>query len=277
MEPDSSRPTLVDRLIAMLGREPEGRETLMQQLHAAFERHVFDADALFIIEGALNVSDIQVRDVMIPRARMDVVHLDDKIEDVIEFAMRTAHSRFPVVGDDKDDVLGILLAKDLLRAVGKSQFQLREVLRPAVFIPESKRLNVLLREFRISHNHMALVVDEYGGISGLITIEDVLEQIVGDIEDEYDFDETAGNIVADQLGRYRVKAGTDIESFNEAFGCHIESSEVDTIGGLVIAHLGHVPQRGESVVIDGLGFKVLRADGRRVLTLLVERLPAEED
>jgi len=272
MEPDSSRPSLLERLITLIGREPEGRDVLMQQLHAAFERHIFDADALFIIEGALNVADIQVRDVMVPRARMDVVHLDDQIGEVIEFAMRTAHSRFPVVGEDKDDVQGILLAKDLLRAVGKPEFQLREILRPAVFIPESKRLNVLLREFRVSHNHMALVVDEYGGISGLITIEDVLEQIVGDIEDEFDLDEDTGNIVADQLGRFRVKAGTDIETFNQTFGCEIATDEVDTIGGLVISRLGHLPQRGESVVIGNLGFKVLRADGRRVLTLLVERL-----
>lgn len=272
MEPDSSRPNLLERLITFIGREPEGREALMQQLHAAFERHIFDADALFIIEGALNVADIQVRDVMVPRARMDVVHAEAPITEVIEFATQTAHSRFPVIGADKDDVQGILLAKDLLRALGKPQFQLRDIVRPAVFIPESKRLNVLLREFRVSHNHMAMVVDEYGGISGLITIEDVLEQIVGDIEDEFDFDESAGNIVVDQLGRYRVKAGTAIEDFNEAFGCKLAADDVDTIGGLVIARIGHLPQRGESVIIGDLGFKVLRADGRRVLTLLVERL-----
>lgn len=272
MESDSSRPNLLERLIAFIGREPEGREALMQQLHAAFEKHVFDADALFIIEGALNVSDIQVRDVMIPRARMDVVHADAPLSEIVDFAMRTGHSRFPVVGEDKDDVQGILLAKDLLRVIGKSDFRLGEILRPAVFIPESKRLNVLLREFRVSRNHMAMVVDEYGGISGLITIEDVLEQIVGDIEDEFDFDESAGNIVIDQLGRYRVKAGTAIEDFNEAFGCTLAAEDVDTIGGLVIARLGHLPQRGESVIIGDLGFKVLRADGRRVLTLLVERL-----
>ncbi|MBK9218973.1 MAG: CBS domain-containing protein [Uliginosibacterium sp.] len=273
MEPDSSRPNLLERLIAFIGREPEGRDALMQQLHSAFERHVFDADALFIIEGALNVADIQVRNVMVPRAHMDVVRADAPFAELIEFAMRTGHSRFPVVGEDKDDVQGILLAKDLLRGLGKAEFRLRENLRPAVFIPESKRLNVLLREFRVSHNHMAMVVDEYGGISGLITIEDVLEQIVGDIEDEFDLDESAGNIVADQLGRYRVKAGTDITSFNEAFGTTIEPGDIDTVGGLVTSRLGYLPKRGDGVVIAGLSFKVLRADGRRILTLLVECLP----
>lgn len=274
MEPESSHPNLLERLIAFIGREPEGREALMQQLHSAFERHVFDADALFIIEGALNVADMQVRDVMVPRARIDVVSAEASLAELIEFAMRTGHSRFPVVGADKDDVQGILLAKDLLRGLGNSEFRLRDNLRPAIFIPESKRLNVLLREFRVSHNHMAMVVDEYGGISGLITIEDVLEQIVGDIEDEFDLDESAGNIVADQLGRYRVKAGTDLASFNEAFGTRLEAEEVDTVGGLVISRLGRLPKRGEGIVIDDLSFKVLRADGRRVLTLLVERVVA---
>ena len=273
MEAESNHPNLLERLIALLSREPEGREALMQQLHAAFERHVFDADALFIIEGALNVSDIQVRDVMVPRAHIDVVHLDDSLDELIEFAIRTGHSRFPAVGSDRDDVQGILLAKDLLHAQKNQVFDLRNILRPAIFIPESKRLNVLLREFRVSHNHMAIVIDEYGGVSGLITIEDVLEQIVGNIEDEYDLDESADNIVLDRLGRYRVRASTSLEAFNAAFGSQISHEDVDTLGGFVTALVGHMPKRGENLVIGDLGIKILRADDRRVLTLLVERLP----
>ncbi|HRP67687.1 MAG TPA: CBS domain-containing protein, partial [Thauera sp.] len=182
----SPKPSLLERLSAFLSREPEDRDELLAQLHAAFDRNLIDADALSIIEGALEMSDMQVRDVMVPRAQMDCVHLDDPIDAIVNFAMDTAHSRFPAIGDGKDDVAGILLAKDLLRYFAGREFDLRDMLRPAVFVPESKRLNVLLREFRVSRNHMAIVVDEYGGVAGLVTIEDVLEQIVGDIEDEYD-------------------------------------------------------------------------------------------
>ncbi|HEX5392978.1 MAG TPA: transporter associated domain-containing protein, partial [Rhodocyclaceae bacterium] len=181
------------------------------------------------------------------------------------------HSRFPAIDENKDDVIGILLAKDLLRYFAGKEFDLRDTLRPAIFIPESKRLNVLLREFRASRNHMAIVVDEYGGVAGMVTIEDVLEQIVGDIEDEYDFDETAGNIVLDNLGRYRVKAVTEIEDFNEAFGTKLSDEDVDTIGGLVIQHLGRLPKRNEVVQLDNLRITVLRADSRRVHTLLVDQ------
>lgn len=273
MENESPPPSFLERLIALVSREPEGREALMQQLHSAFERHVFDADALFIIEGALKVSDIQVRDVMVPRAHMHLVHLDDSLDKLVDFAIRTGHSRFPVVEQNKDDVQGILLAKDLLRVQRNPAFRLKDILRPAVFIPESKRLNVLLREFRANHNHMAVVIDEYGSVSGLITIEDVLEQIVGNIEDEYDLDESADNIVLDRLGRYRVRASTSLDAFNAAFGSQISHEDVDTLGGFVTALLGHMPKRGESLVIGDLGLKVLRADDRRVLTLLVERLP----
>jgi magnesium and cobalt transporter len=216
MDP-SSRPGLIERLTALLLREPEDREQLLELLHGAFERHLMDADALSIIEGALSVADVAVRDVMVPRAQMDVVDINDTPEQIVETVLDTAHSRFPAIGESKDDVLGILLAKDLLRYFAGKEFDLRDMLRPAIFIPESKRLNVLLREFRASRNHMAIVVDEYGGVAGLVTIEDVLEQIVGDIEDEYDFDETADNIVRDNTGRYRVKALTEIADFNAAF------------------------------------------------------------
>ena len=273
MEPSSSRPKLLDRISAFLAREPESRGELISLVRGAYERNLFDADALAIIEGALGVSELQVRDVMIPRAQMDVVSVEDSIETITAFAIDAAHSRFPVIGESKDDVLGVLLAKDLLRYYAGKEFDLRDMLRPAVFIPESKRLNILLREFRVRRNHMAIVVDEYGGVAGLITIEDVLEQIVGDIEDEYDFDEEAGNIIADQAGRYRVKATTEISAFNYAFDSHLEDEEYDTVGGMVIHVLGRLPKRNEVVEHDGFRFQVLRADSRRVYTLLVERLP----
>ncbi len=269
MEPES-RPTLLERLSALLTREPEDREELLEVLHSSFERNLLDSDALSIIEGALGVSDMQVRDIMVPRAQMDVIDINDTPEKIVETVIEASHSRFPAIGENRDDVLGILLAKDLLRYFAGKEFDLRDTLRPAVFIPESKRLNVLLREFRASRNHMAIVVDEYGGVSGLVTIEDVLEQIVGDIDDEYDFDEAADNIVLDNTGRYRVKATTEIADFNNAFNTQLPDDEFDTIGGLVIQHLGRLPKRGESVQIDNLRIQVLRADSRRVHTLLID-------
>ena len=269
MDP-SSRPGLIERLAALLQRAPEDREQLLELIHGAFERHLMDADALSIIEGALSVADVAVRDIMVPRAQMDVIDINDTPERIVATVMDTAHSRFPAIGDSKDDVLGILLAKDLLRYFAGKEFGLRNTLRPAIFIPESKRLNVLLREFRASRNHMAIVVDEYGGVAGLVTIEDVLEQIVGDIEDEYDFDETADNIVTDNTGRYRVKALTEIADFNAAFATEFPDEHFDTVGGLVIHHLGRLPKRNEVVTIDGLRMQVLRADSRRVHTLLVD-------
>jgi magnesium and cobalt transporter len=270
MDPSPSRPSFFERLSLLLLGEPEDREQLLQLLRNAHSRSLMDGDALSIIEGALSVSEMQVRDIMVPRAQMDVVSINEPPEKLVDFVLETAHSRFPAVGENKDDVVGILLAKDLLRHFAGKEFDLRDSLRPAVFIPESKRLNVLLREFRASRNHMAIVVDEYGGVSGLVTIEDVLEQIVGDIEDEYDFDEAAGNIVLDNAGRYRVKATTEIEDFNVAFGTQFPDEEFDTVGGLVIHRLGRLPKRNEIVVIDGLRMQVLRADSRRVHTLLVD-------
>ena len=269
MDP-ASRPSLLERLSALLTHEPEDREELLEVLHNAFERNLLDADALSIIEGALAVSDIQVRDIMIPRAQMDVINVNEALDKIADFAIEAAHSRFPVFNESKDDVLGILLAKDLLRYFAGKEFDLRDSLRPAVFIPESKRVNILLREFRASHNHMAIVVDEYGGVAGLVTIEDVLEQIVGDIDDEYDFDETADKIMLDNNGRYRVKATTEISDINETFGTQLADDEFDTIAGLVNHHLGRLPKRGETIQIAHLRIKILRADSRRIYSLLIE-------
>ena len=271
MDPD--RPTFFERLSSLLLREPEDREQLIQLLHSAHERELLDADALSITEGALAASEIPVRDIMIPRARMEVLDIEDPLERIIDQINHTGHSRFPVIEENRDNVIGILLAKDLLRVRNENAFNLRDCLRPVVFIPESKRLNVLLREFRVSRNHMAIVIDEYAGVSGLITIEDVLEQIVGDIEDEYDFDETEDNIRQDQFGRYRVKAQTAIEDFNAEFGTDFSDAECDTVGGLILNHLGRVPKRKEEVDIGKLHFQVLRADRRRLYTLLVTRRP----
>ncbi|MDR3158209.1 MAG: CBS domain-containing protein [Zoogloeaceae bacterium] len=268
-------PGLFERLSSLLLREPEDREQVLLLLHSAFERNLMDADALSIIEGALAASETRVTDVLIPRAQMDVIDIHAPLAEILPIVLETAHSRFPVVDGDRDNVQGILLAKDLLRMRVEPEFNLRDWLRPAVFIPESKRLNVLLREFRVSRNHMAIVVDEYGGVAGLVTIEDVLEQIVGDIEDEYDFDEAHDNIRQDTAGRYRVKAQTEIEDFNAAFGTRFSDEDCDTIGGLVLRYLGRVPRRNEQVDIGGLRFLVLRADSRRLYTLVVDRLPTD--
>jgi hemolysin (HlyC) family protein len=272
---ESSKPSLLERLSSLLLREPEDREQLIELLHSAFERKLLDAEALSMIEGVLQVSETQVRDVMIPRSQMDMIDVAGSPEQFIPFVIETAHSRFPVHEDNRDNVIGILLAKDLLRFYAEEEFNVREMLRPAVFVPESKRLNVLLKEFRANRNHIAIVVDEYGGVSGLVTIEDVIEQIVGDIEDEYDFDETEDNILADRSGRFRVKAVTEIGDFNNHFDASFSDADYDTVGGLVVGRFGRVPKRGESISIDGFTFQVLRADSRKVHSLLVERPAAK--
>ncbi len=274
---EAEKPNWLERLSHLLLREPDDREQLVELLHASFEKHLLDADALAMIEGVLQVSETQVRDVMIPRSQMDVIDITQTPEEFIPFVIETAHSRFPVIDDDKNDIIGILLAKDLLRYYAGEDFDVRDMLRPAVFIPESKRLNVLLKEFRSNRNHIAIVVDEYGGVAGMITIEDVLEQIVGDIEDEYDFDETEDNIIRDSEGRYRVKALTEIGDFNETFGTEFSDEEFSTIGGLVVSQFGHLPKRGESVSFNNLKFTALRADSRRLHSVLIEEIkPAEE-
>ena len=256
-------------------REPESRDQLLAVLRSAHERSLLDADALSIIEGALQVSEMQARDIMIPRAQMDVIDIAESPMQFIPMVMQTAHSRFPVIGENNDNVIGILLAKDLLRYyAGEEEFNVREMLRPAVFIPESKPLNVLLKEFRASRNHIAIVVDEYGGVAGLVTIEDVLEQIVGDIEDEHDIDELDEQIVEERGGQYRVKAQTELVDFNEVFQTAFDEEKFDTVGGLVLHHFGHIPKRGEQITVHNLTFKVMRADSRRTHLLQVVRKKA---
>jgi magnesium and cobalt transporter len=268
----NGKPTLLDRLTAWLAREPEDREELGQLLRASYDRNLIDADALAMIEGVLQVSEMQARDIMVPRAQMDVIDIRESPDQFIPMVIQTGHSRFPVIGDSKDNVIGILLAKDLLRHyAGEEEFNVRDMLRPAVFIPESKPLNVLLKEFRKNRNHMAVVADEYGGVAGLVTIEDVIEQIVGDIEDEYDYDDVEDNIVPEKGGVYRVKALTEIADFNAQFGTRFSDHDFDTIGGLVTSRFGHVPKRGEQVTVDNLTFRVLRADSRRLHLLQVAK------
>lgn len=269
---EPAKPKLLERLGALLMREPEDRQQLVDLLRSAYERNLLDADALSMIEGVMQVSELQVRDIMIPRAQMDIIDINDPPEKFIPFVIETAHSRFPVIGENKDDIIGILLAKDLLRYYAGKEFNVREMLRPAVFVPESKRLNVLLKDFRSNRNHIAIVADEYGGVAGLVTIEDVLEQIVGEIEDEYDFDETEDNIIQERSGRFRVKAVTEIADFNAALGSRLSDEEHDTIGGLVISRFGRLPKRGDHISIGNLDFRVLRADSRRIHYLLVQKL-----
>ena len=262
-------------------REPRDRGELTQLLKDAQQRNLLDYDALSMIEGVLQVSEMQVRDVMLPRTQMVVIQHGDKIEDFMPHIIESAHSRFPVIGDNRDEVLGILLAKDLLPHFMKKdggELDIRELLRPAVFIPESKRLNVLLRDFRANRNHMAIVVDEYGGIAGLVTIEDVLEQIVGEIEDEHDIDEDT-YIIKHSDTRYTAKALTPIDEFNEQFGVNFPDDEFDTIGGLLTREFGRLPKRGEVVTIDKFKFKILRADSRRIYLVqinIVNEAPPEE-
>jgi magnesium and cobalt transporter len=261
----------------MLLREPEDREQLIALLYSAYERNLLDADALSMMEGVIQVSEQQVREIMIPRAQMDVIDISQPPEQFIPYVIETAHSRFPVIDGDKDNIIGILLAKDLLRYYAGQEFNVRDMLRPAVFVPESKRLNVLLRDFRSNRNHIALVVDEYGGVCGMVTIEDVLEQIVGDIADEYDFDVDEDNIIRQDDAHWRVKADTEIADFNEALGADFSDEDYDTIGGLVLKAAGQLPKRNERIQIGEWQFTVLRADSRRLHALLAERTLVSAD
>ena len=269
--------SLFERLTALISPEPENRSELLGVLHEAHERKLIDADAMSMIEGVFQVSDLCAGDIMVPRTQMDVIDITKPIDEWMPLVLKTAHSRFPAVEGERDQVVGTLLAKDLLRYYAGESFDVRRMLRPAVFVPESKRLNVLLREFRANRNHMAIVVDEYGGVAGLLTIEDVLEQIVGDIEDEYDLAKDADNILPIRDGtarqRWRVMALTEIEKFNEAIGSELADEDVDTIGGFIASHLGRVPCKGDIFDIDNLHFEVLRANARQVQALLVEKLP----
>ncbi len=272
---EDGRP-LFARLKSLLNRMPDDRAQLLDLLRKAHDRDLIDADAVSMIEGVLQVGDLAVRDIMVPRSQMDVVDITQPFDRILEHVIETAHSRFPVVEGDRDNVLGILHAKELLRVVADPDTDIRDLLRPPVFVPESKPLNVLLRDFRGNHNHLAIVVDEYGGVAGLVTIEDVLEQIVGDIEDEFDFDEESDHILAVERmpgeQRWRVRAITEIAQFNHVFGTQLPDDDYDTIGGLVTGTLGRVPRRGEAVELGGLRFEVLRADARQVQLLLVTRV-----
>jgi len=270
------------RLTDTFSGEPRDMEELTEVLQQAKGRGIINPEAYEMLEGVLQVSELQVRDIMVPRSQMVIVNRDDTPEAILPVVIESGHSRFPVIGEDRDQIVGILLAKDLLRYFtegGKDDFDIKEVLRPVVFIPESKRLNVLLKEFRASHHHMALVVDEYGGVSGLVTIEDVLEQIVGDIGDEYDVDDEL-DIRREGERQFTVRAQTPIEDFNTYFGTDFSDEEFDTIGGLAISLLGRLPRRGESFTLGGMEFKVLRADRRRLDTLRVitqkDILPQED-
>ncbi len=270
-ESNIKQPTLLERLSTLLMREPEDRDQLIALLHNAYERNLLDADALSMMEGVIQVSERQVSEIMIPRAQMDVIDIEQPPEEFIPYVIETAHSRFPVTDGDKDNIIGILLAKDLLRYYAGEEFDVRDMLRPAVFVPESKRLNVLLRDFRSNRNHIALVVDEYGGVCGMVTIEDVLEQIVGDISDEYDFDEDEDNIIRQDDTHWRVKADTEIADFNEALGTEFSDDNCDTVGGLVLKAAGQLPKRGEIIQLGNWQFSVIRADSRRLYSLLAER------
>ena len=265
--------TWLERLTQALVGEPLDREKLLEQIRDAEQLNILDAEALSMMEGVLQVSDMQVRDVMIPRAQMVVIDSNAEPEDFVKIIVDSGHSRFPVTGDSRDDVEGILLAKDVLyyfatRRRPRVKFNMRDSMRPVVFIPESKRLNVLLRDFRTMRNHMAIVADEYGGVAGLVTIEDVLEQIVGEIDDEHDT-EDAPFIRLHPNGEFTVKAITPIHEFNEQFDASFADDEFDTIGGHVVKAFGYLPTRGEVTELDGMTFKVLRADKRRIHLLRV--------
>jgi magnesium and cobalt transporter len=250
------------------------REDLLELLKEARDSELMDADALSMFQGVLETAETPVRDIMVPRAQMVVVEAEWSIQELLRVVVESGHSRFPVIGDSKDEIIGILLAKDLLRSTthvpefDAAQFDLRRHLRPAVFVPESKRVNMLLKDFKRGRNHMALVVDEYGGIAGLVTIEDVLEQIVGEIDDEHDEAEGAHILKQDER-RYLVNGLTTIEEFNQYFGCTLPDEEFDTIGGLVMQRFGRMPKRGETVRIEQFSFNVQRVDSRRLLQLQV--------
>ena len=268
MSDDEQHSSWLDKLSQTFSSEPQNREDLLQVMKQAIKRKIIDDDAFAMIEGVLDVADQQVRDIMIPRTQMAMVQHDESIKSLLEKVVCASHSRFPVVGEHKDDVIGILLAKDLLKYFidPKQAFNIKDFLRPAYFVPESKRLDTLLTEFRQSHNHMAIVVDEYGGTSGVVTIEDVLEEIVGDIEDEFD-DESKEMVTQLAEHHYRVDALLEVEDFNDHFHTELDEAAFDTIGGVVTAQFGYVPRLNESIVISDIEFTITAADDRRVIML----------
>ncbi|ROO27278.1 magnesium transporter [Salinisphaera orenii MK-B5] len=259
-----------------LAGPPRDRDELVAVLTEAQENELLDVDALWMMQGVLKVSELQVRDIMIPRSQMVVVESDADIAEVLATAIQSGHSRFPVIGESRDEVAGILLAKDMLQLAespgGRAEFEIGDVLRSAVYVPESKRVNVLLKEFKASRNHMAIVVDEYGGVAGLVTIEDALEQIVGDIDDEYDQAEGA-YILRQEKNRFQVRSLTPVDEFNKYFDTDFSDEDFDTIGGLVVHEFGHMPKRGETTTIDRFQFNVQRADSRRIHLFQMTILP----
>lgn len=270
---EQDKPSWFERLSNLLIREPKDREQLMEVLRDAEERNILSAEILSMIESVLQVSEMRVREIMIPKAQMVYVECDSDLKTILPIVIESAHSRFPILDPETDDVIGILLAKDILKYYyrhGTEAFDIRKILRPAQFVPQSKRLDILLREFRVNRNHMAMVIDEYGHVAGLITIEDVLEQIVGEIEDEYDIDEE-DNIKKHSDTTFTVKASMPIEEFNEYFDTDLNDEEFDTIGGIILKGFGHLPKRGESITIDKFKFKVLHSDGRRIYLLEVTK------
>lgn len=272
----SGHKSWIDKLVQTFAHEPRTRQELLDLLREAQHNEVLDIEALSIIEGALQVADMQVRDIMIPRSQMTTIKASQTPREFLPSVIEAAHSRFPVIGESIDEVLGILLAKDLLPLLlenNTERFDIKDVLRPATCVPESKRLNVLLKEFRSTHNHMAIVIDEYGGVSGLITIEDVLEQIVGDIEDEHDIDDE-DYIKPLPSGDFLVKGLTPIDDFNEHFTTGFSDEEFDTFGGLVLNAFGHLPKRNEIVELDGFRVRILNSDSRRVHLLRVTVIPS---
>ena len=278
--PDPNK-SLLDRLADFLTPQPtspaEGRQALIETLREAQSEGLIDADALSMIEGVFQVGQLCARDILVPRAQIDWIDINRSLPEITQSVIAAAHSRFPVYEGSKDNVIGILLAKDLLRHATEKDFQVRDWLRPAVFIPESKRLSVLLRDFKDNRNHLAIVVDEYSGVAGIITIEDVLEQIVGDIEDEHDVDEEADNLIALDNGDIRVKGITELDQFNATLGTQFTEEDIETVAGLVIQHLGRVPKVGELIHIDGIEFEILRADPRQVHILLARQIPKKAD
>lgn len=272
---NESNMNLFEKLSRIFLDIPQNRQELVEILQASQKRNLLDMEALSMIEGVLQVSEIQVRDIMIPRSHMIVLEEDTVYEDMLPVVIDSGHSRFPVIGENRDEIVGVLLAKDLLRYVDeekRKEFDIKDVLRQTIFVPESKRLNVLLKEFRDSRNHMAIVIDEYSGVAGLVTIEDVLEQIVGDIDDEHDV-EDVGNIRRMGVNRYSIKALTPIEEFNDFFESSFNEEESDTLAGLLMKHLGHMPKRGETISIDNYLFKVMSADSRRIKHVHLVLLP----
>ena len=257
------------KINSFLKKEPLTKDELISLIRKSHEKNLLDSEELSMVEGVLQVSELQARDIMIPKSEVEFIDVNDQLSSIVKQVVQNGHSRYPVFQDDRNNISGILLSKDLL---SQDNNDITEILRPAVFIPESKRLDILLTDFRKNRNHIAIVVDEYGDVSGILTIEDVLEQIVGDIEDEHDFDETEDNIIKNRHGQYRVKGATPIEDFNKIFKTKFLDETHDTISGLLLAKFSKVPKMGEELVIGKLKFKILRSDSRRIYFILVEKI-----